>query len=70
MPYCNCLADSATANVANALKAANLTVSLQELSPHDGWLYFAVSFEPHAATRDQVGAAMLTGGAEVIDGPP
>ncbi len=70
VPYCNCFADSATANVAGALKEANLTVSLQELSPRDGWLYFAVTFDPAAATQDQVEAAMVAGGAEVLDGPP
>ena len=70
VPYCNCLIDSATANVAGALKAANLTVSLKELSPRDGWLYFAVTFDPHSATWDQVNTAMVAGGAEVLEGPP
>ena len=70
VPYCSCLADSATANVADALKKANLTVSLKELSPRDGWLYFAATFEPRAATQDQVGAAMVAGGAELIASPP
>lgn len=70
VPYCNCLAGSATANVAGALKDANLTVSLKELSPRDGWLYFAVTFDPDFLTLDQVGAAMAAGGAEVIEGPP
>ena len=70
VPYCNCLAESATANVASALKDANLSVSLKELSPRDGWLYFVVTFDPHAATSDQVGAVMEAGGAEVIAGPP
>ncbi|MBI3958381.1 MAG: hypothetical protein HY328_06190 [Chloroflexi bacterium] len=70
VPYCSCLVDSATDNVARALKEAKLTVSLKELSPRDGWLYFAVTFDPHSATWDQVDAAMLAGGAEVIEGPP
>jgi hypothetical protein len=70
VPYCNCLAGSATANVAGALKDANLTVSLKELSPRDGWLYFVVSFDPHSATLEQVDAAMVAGGAEVLEGPP
>ena len=70
VPYCNCLATSATANVASALKTANLTVSLQELSPRDGWLYFAVTFDPDAVTLAQVRTAMITGGAELLDGPP
>jgi hypothetical protein len=64
------LADSATANVAGALKEANLTVGLKELSPRNGWLYFAVTFDPQSATWDQVRTAMLAGGAEVIEGPP
>jgi hypothetical protein len=70
VPYCNCFNDSATTNVANALKAADLTVSLKELSPRDGWLYFVVTFDPDSATQDQIGAAMDTGGAEVLAGPP
>ena len=70
VPYCSCLVDSATDNVADALKDANLTVSLKELSPRDGWLYFVVSFDPQSATSDQVGVAMVTGGAEVLEGPP
>ena len=70
VPYCNCLATSATANVATALKSADLTVNLQELSPSDGWLYFAVTFDPQAATLAQVQTAMVDGGAELLDGPP
>jgi hypothetical protein len=70
VPYCNCLAGSATANVAGALKDANLTVSLKELSPRDGWLYFAVTFDSPAAMEDQVVAAMAAGGAEVLQAPP
>jgi hypothetical protein len=70
VPYCSCLIDSATANVAGALKKANLTVSLKELSPRDGWLYFAVTFDPHAATREKINATMKAGGAQVLDGPP
>lgn len=70
VPYCNCFAGSATVNVADALKDANLTVSLQELSPRDGWLYFAVTFDSHSAAAAQVGDAMMAGGAELLDGPP
>lgn len=70
VPYCGCLADAATANVSGALKTAKLTVSLKEQSPRDGWLYFVVTFDPHSATRNQVGAAMVAGGAQLLDGPP
>lgn len=70
VPYCSCFVESATDKVAGALKEANLTVSLKELSPRDGWLYFAVTFDPHSATSDQVDVAMLAGGAEVLEGPP
>jgi hypothetical protein len=70
VPYCSCLAESATANVASALKNAKLTVHLKELSPRDGWLYFAVTYDPHAVQRDQVDAALVTGGAQVLQGPP
>jgi hypothetical protein len=70
VPYCGCLAGSATANVTGALKDAHVTASLKELSPRDGWLYFAVTFDPHTATWDQVGAALMAGGAQVIEGPP
>ena len=70
VPYCNCLATSATANVADALKKANLTVNLKELSPSDGWLYFAVRFDPATATDERVATAMQAGGAEILSGPP
>jgi hypothetical protein len=70
VPYCNCFGDSATANVTGALKDANLTVSLKELSPRDGWLYFAATFDAQSVTQDQVGAAIVAGGAEVLEGPP
>lgn len=70
VPYCNCLATSATANVADALQKADLTVNLKELSPSDGWLYFAVRFDPATATGEQVATAMQAGGAEVLAGPP
>ncbi|MFN8446134.1 MAG: hypothetical protein U0175_35410 [Caldilineaceae bacterium] len=68
--YCNCFADSATTNVANALKNAHLNVSLKELSPSKGWLYFAVTFDPQSTTQEQVSVAMKAGGAEILDGPP
>lgn len=70
VPYCNCFAGSATVNVANALKEAKLTVNLKELSPRDGWLYFAVTFDPATAPGEQVSDAMVAGGAELLDGPP
>jgi hypothetical protein len=70
VPYCNCLAGSATASVAAALKEANLAVGVKELSSRDGWLYFAATYDPQSVTRDQVGAALVAGGAEVTDGPP
>jgi len=70
VPYCNCFADSATGNVDEALKAAKLAVSLQELSPREGWLYFAVTFDPGTATKEDVSTAMMTGGAEVLEQLP
>lgn len=70
VPYCNCLATSATANVVEALKKANLTVNVKELSPSDGWLYFAVRFDSATATDEQVATAMQAGGAEILSGPP
>lgn len=70
VPYCNCFADSATTNVAGALKNANLKVSLKELSPSEGWLYFAVTFDPQSTTQEQVSVAMKAGGAEILSGPP
>lgn len=70
VPYCNCLATSATANVMDALKKAKLTVNLKELSPSDGWLYFAVRFDSATATDEQVATAMQAGGAEILSGPP
>jgi uncharacterized protein (DUF2141 family) len=70
VPYCNCVAGSATANVANAMKETKLTVSVKELSPRDGWLYFAVTFDPATISGKQVSDAMVVGGAELLDGPP
>ena len=70
VPYCNCLATSATVNVADALKQAKLAVTLKELSPREGWLYFAVTFDPATATAEQVATAMQAGGAELLAGPP
>jgi len=70
VPYCNCFAGSATVHVAKALKEAKLTVDLKELSPRDGWLYFAVTFDPLLAAGDQVVDAMEASGAEVLDSPP
>ena len=66
----DCLADSATANVAVALKEANLLVDLKELSPREGWLYFAASFDPQTVPSAQVRATMIAGGAELLEGPP
>jgi|GEM_PF-2489585 len=70
IPYCSCLVTSATDSVASALKEANLTVNLQELSPRDDWLYFAVTFDRTSATSEQVRISMVAGGAEVLEGPP
>jgi hypothetical protein len=70
VPYCSCLVGTATASVAAALKKDNLTTSLKELSPRDGWLYFAVTFDPDTATWDQVSTAIIAGGAQLLDGPP
>lgn len=70
VPYCTCLAGAATAGVASALKEADLTVSLKEVSPHDGWLYFVATFDSATATLDQVSAAIDAGGGEVVAGPP
>ena len=70
VPSCSCGVDSAITRVAGALEDANLTVGLKEMSPRDGWLYFAATFDPHATTRAQVGTALVTGGALVVEGPP
>jgi hypothetical protein len=59
-----------TANVARELEEAGLPVNLQEHSPRDGWLYFAVTYDPAAATRVQIGDAIAAGGGEMLDGPP
>lgn len=70
VPYCNCLAGAATANVASALEEANVSASVKESSPRDGWLYFAVTFDPHATTPEQVGAAIVAGGGQLLESPP
>jgi hypothetical protein len=70
VPYCNCFAGSATASVTSALKEANLNASVKELSPRDGWLYFAVTYDPDIAPVDKVDAAIVAGGGEVLEDPP
>jgi hypothetical protein len=59
-----------TATVARELAEADLAVNLQEQSPRDGWLYFAVIYDPADATRAQIGEAIAAGGGEVLAGPP
>jgi hypothetical protein len=70
VPYCNCFGDAMTAHVARELAEADLTVDLQEQSPREGWLYFAVTYEPAAATRAQIAEAIAAGGGEMLAGPP
>ncbi len=70
VPYCSCLVNSATEGIAKALQEADLSVNLQELSPRDDWLYFAVTFDHAYVTAEQVRISMIAGGAEVLDGPP
>ena len=70
VPDCSCFMNSATDSVAGALKKANPAVSLKELSPRDGWLYFAVVFDADSATSEQVRLSMAAGGAEILEGPP
>src|SRR4051794_18154194 len=76
-PYCACFlnsssanVDRATANVAAALEKAKLAVTLKDQGPRDGWMYFVATFDPHSATREQVSAAIVAGGGQVLDSPP
>jgi hypothetical protein len=70
VPYCTCLTGIATANVSTALSDAHLPGTVKEHYPTGGWLYFVVSFDPKAASRDQIAAAIAAGGGTVVDGPP
>jgi hypothetical protein len=70
VPYCNCLATSATANVANALQEADIAFSIKEVSPSDGWLYFVVDFDLDTASVEQVRVAIEDGGGDWLEGPP
>ena len=43
---------------------------VRELSPREGWMYFAVTYDPRAVTRVRVFAAVRDGGGELVEGPP
>ena len=70
IPYCACLDGIATDNVSAALERAQLAGTVKPLSPTDGWLYFIVAFDPQSVSPEQIGAAIVAGGGEVMAGPP
>lgn len=70
IPYCGCLDGKATDNVAAALDRVQLAGTVKELNPTDGWMYFVVAFDPATASQDQISAAIVAGGGEVVAGPP
>ena len=70
VPYCGCFDSPATDNVSAALKKAQLAATVKILSPTGGWMYFVVAFDPKTATHDQIAAAIVAGGGEVVAGPP
>ena len=70
IPFCDCLDGIATDNVSAALERAQLAGTVKEMSPTDGWMYFVVGFDPKTASREQIGAAIVAGGGEVLAGPP
>jgi hypothetical protein len=43
---------------------------VQALSPNNGWLYFAITYDPTAMSAEQVGTAIEAGGGQVRVGPP
>ncbi|MEP7359253.1 MAG: hypothetical protein ABI847_18520 [Anaerolineales bacterium] len=70
IPYCDCLDGIVTDNVSAALKRAQLAGTVKTLNQTNGWMYFVVAFDPQTDTRDQIAAAIVAGGGEVVDGPP
>src|SRR6187402_236539 len=69
IPFCDCLDGIATDNVSAALKRAQLAGTVKTLSPTDGWMYFVVGYDPQTASHDQIAAAIVAGGGEVLAGP-
>src|SRR6185295_2340097 len=57
IPFCGCLDGTSTDNVSAALKRAQLAATVKLLNPTNGWMYFIVAFDPHAASPEQIGAA-------------
>jgi hypothetical protein len=71
VPYCGCIyGDAATDNVTAALKKEQLAGTVKTLNSTGGWLYFVVGFDPRTAAREQIAAAIVAGGGEVVAGPP
>jgi hypothetical protein len=70
VPYCDCLDGISTDNVSAALKKAQLAGTVKTLSQTGGWMYFVVAFDPQTVSREQIGAAVVAGGGEVMAGPP
>ena len=70
VPDCGCRDGLMTGYISAALKRAQLAGTVKELSPKDGWMYFVVAFDPEMASRDQIAAAIVAGGGEVLAGPP
>ena len=71
IPYCGCVYGAvATDNVSGALKRAQLVGTLKLLNPTGGWMYFVVAFDPQTASREQITAAIVAGGGEVVAEPP
>ena len=70
VPDCGCRDGLMTGYISAALKRAQLAGTVKELSPTGGWMYFVVAFDPEMASRDQIAAAIVAGGGEVMAGPP
>ena len=70
VPFCDCLDGKSTNNISLALDRAQLDGTVKLLSPTGGWMYFVVAFDPKTATREQIVAAIVDGGGEVLAGPP
>ncbi len=70
IPYCGCFDSPATDNVSAALKKAQLAGTVKILNPTEGLLYFVVAYDPKTASREQIAAAIVAGGGEVVAGPP
>src|SRR4249920_1493904 len=54
IPSCSCIDSPGVGPIVAQLKEKTLPTTVQELSTTSGWLYFAITFDPSAASRDDI----------------